>query len=261
MVIGNLRALAAAFVAQWRQFFAGLSGMMYVVNSAPTIAVAAWMATRSEDPTFLTFFYFGAPLLAIWALVSFQGGWSLQSEVFGQTLEPMIMSRTPMMIVMMGKFLSITAIALLSAPISFLTVLAVSQRLPEVPNPLLLVISLFVALMALVVTSFPFAPLYALAGGRPGLLIVVSPLGIVLGGFLYPVEILPSWLTYLAQLFPTSWAMDGVFQSVQTQAETWVIIRDWLVSAGLASLWLVGTFVLAKKVEKRLRLTGALARG
>ena len=86
----------------------------------------------------------------------------------------------------------------------------------------------------------------------------IFDIGTVLSGFLYPVTQLPGALQIAARFLPTSWAMEGVIRSVEGSASNWRIAGDWSAALAIAAVYLALTFLMFRKVEKRLKVTGAL---
>ena len=258
-MIGHLRALKAAYVVQWKQLLAGLASLGIFVIFVPYMIIMGWIAGKSDNPAILAYVPVGAILATMWNLGSFRVGHSLLGEFFNQTLDPMVLSRSPMMVVMLGKVLSITTIAAISAPISLATVYAVLGELPHIAHPPLFAATLLVTVAALVVTSCFFSPAYVLSGGAQGYMNTIGPFGIVFSGFLYPIGVLPVALEAVARVFPTSWAMQAVVGSINGAPVGDVLING-AVALGLGAVWMLTTVWMFRKVEERIRITGMLGR-
>ncbi|MDD5289216.1 MAG: hypothetical protein PHY28_08925, partial [Dehalococcoidales bacterium] len=121
----------------------------------------------------------------------------------------------------------------------------------------LLPLSVLVAIIGVFMVGLFFAPFMTLARGRGGFFNAFMPFAAVLSGFLFPVDRLPSGLLVIARLLPTSWAMDGVWQSIQ--GSSWLqVATSWGISILLSALWFWVIYFMFKMVEKRIRVTGAL---
>ena len=251
-------AILAAFVQQWKTTATSISSLSFLVQAIPVVAVLAWIATRSDSAFVLTYLLVGAPLMAIWNGVVFRVGWSLNSELNGHTLEFALISRTPMMLVMFGKSLAQLAYGIPAGIIALLTMLLVTREFPAVSNFAFLMVSLFFAVISLAVFSLLFSPLMVLAGGRAGFFNFIIPLGVLVSGFMFPINQLPTWLEVIARLLPTSWAMSGIWQSITGPESLWSLVSAWAACI-LTSAVLVGiTYLMFKVVERRIRVTGVL---
>lgn len=256
--MNHVRAIIASVQQQWKMTLTGVSSVMMYVNYLPMVVVFAWIASKNADSSVMTYLLIGGPLMVIWNGSIFQIGWSLNSELYGRTLEFAIMSRTPIILVLFGKALAQILFGIPSACAAFVIILLVSRQAPQVDNLGLLIISALFVIAGITVISLLFAPINVLVGGRAGFFNPIIPFGTVLSGFVFPVDRLPLSLNVVARLFPTSWAMDGVRLSIEGNVAIEEVASYWLMSVLLFAVWLGMTYLLFKVIEKRIRITGLL---
>ena len=233
--------------------------LVILIGAIPTTAMLAAIASGSGNPAVVSYIAVGAGLMIVWNSAPSRMGWLISEELWAGTLELNLMSRSPFMLTLFGKSLAVTIFNTLGGLIAFGTVLIVSQDLIEVSNLALIPGSLFFAMLAIISAGFVFAPLFILVGGRGGFFNAIAPFGVVCGGFLYPIGILPVGLEVVARCLPTSWAMSGMIHTVQGTGSNWSIVEDWAVSLGLTIVWLWLTHYGFKKVESRVKVTGVLS--
>jgi ABC-2 type transport system permease protein len=142
--------------------------------------------------------------------------------------------------------------------VSVASVLLVVRHIPDIANPVLLPVSIILAIIGLGVLSLFLAALVVLAGGRSGFFMGIVPFGAVLSGFILPVQQLPRGLALAAHLMPTSWAMDGIWLAVRDANSLGSIVGDWGMSILLISAWFLITVWMCRIVEKRIRVKGTL---
>ncbi len=254
----RLTAISAAFFQEWKTT-AGLANYMaQLAGILVRSAALAWIVHQSGDRALMTYVYVGIPLISIWFWVVFQVGWSLSNELVGRTLDFNIISRTPVIFVMLGKTLTHVAFWIPAGIISFITVLLVSGQLPEMANIETLPLSLLLVIAGLVATSLFFAPLVVLVGGAGGFFNAIMPIGAALGGFILPVDRLPFGLEVVARCFPTSWAMESIWSGIEGPGFWELAMRGWAVSIVLSVVWLIIDYLMCNAVEKRIRVTGTL---
>ena len=157
--MGHVRALKASFILQWKQLLPDWGSLSIFLIFVPYMAIVGWIVGSNNDPTVLTFVAFGAVFFTIWHLTSFRAGHTLQSEFLNQTFDLMVLSRTPLVIIILGRVLGIIAVAAISAPISFLVFTTVAEGLPQISSPLAFAISILFVSVALITVSFFFPPL------------------------------------------------------------------------------------------------------
>ena len=255
--MNNLRVIRFAFFQQLKMAAANLTSFALIANNIPTAAMLAWIANSGSDARVLAHVAVGVFMMAVWNYTLFNVGWSLSGELFSGTLELSLISRTPLVVVMFGKSIAVAAYGMVAGLAGLIGYFAVAQEVPEVASLPLLILSIGIALLALITTTFMFAPFTVLYGGRAGFFNGIQPLGVALSGFLYPVSLLPTGLEIIGRLLPLSWGTDAILVSIRN-GDLSRIVSDW----ALALLLTAGAFMVAllmfRAVERRLRVTGAL---
>ena len=262
-IVVVMRALYAQWtiiILQWKIVFATRDYIPVILISVPMVALIAWVAKVGENPEVLAYISIGAALVTLWNGLVQRMGWLVDIEIWNGTLEQNLLSPTPLIVAMMGKAVSLMVGGFLAAIVAFLAVILVAQRLLDVSNLGLLLASLAFAMSALLVCGFIFAPFYVVAGGRPGFFNAITPLGVLLSGFLHPISLLPQGLQQAALCLPTSWAMRAVVDSVRGSGSLLDYFTNWGASAGLTVVYLGIAYLLFKKIEERVRVTGSLGR-
>ena len=253
-----VRAILASFTQQWKTVATNIFSLSFIVQFILVVAVLSWIAIRSDSTFVLTYILVGAPLMAIWNGVVFRVGWSLNSELSARTLEFAMISRTPMIFVMLGKSLAQLVYGIPTGIIALLTMFLITRELPMVDNLVFLVLSLLFVIIGITVISLLFSPLMVLVGGRAGFFNSIMPLGVLISGFMFPIDQLPIGLEVIARLLPTSWAMYGVWHSITGTESTWSMLGAWGACVLTSALLLSITYLMFKAVEKRIRITGVL---
>lgn len=253
----NLNAVRYAFLQQWRQMLVWGGVISPALGALGPAIVIAYIAGLGDNPTALSYVFVGASLSMVWNTGIFRTGWSLAQEHSAGTLDLMMTTRTPLALIMLGKALAIIAFGSVNGIVTFLVVLAISQHVPPVANALLFLLSGLVALATVIVSSFFFAPFSFIAGVRGGFFNAIMPFGVVVSGFLYPVDVLPASLEAMARLLPTAWAMQAVVDSLEGGSSLAVAV-DLAAALGLSALLLVATLLLFEKAEQRVKLSGSL---
>ena len=254
--MGSLYAMRAAFICQWRLMMREASFWPFLAT-LPNVIVLSWIARASERSEIVTFMFYGAFLIVVWNFVVYRMGASYTQEWWLGTFDFSMVSRTPMFTILVGKIMSYAAFGPVLGLSGFLIVVLLSERTVPVPNPATLAISLLTALIAMVAVGFVSAPLSVLAGGRHfNYFELVRPLVMIFSGLIYPVALMAPALQVVAGALPTSWAMEGLLRSTEVTASMEHIVESW-APALLGSLIYFGiTYLLFKKAEARVRMTG-----
>jgi ABC-2 type transport system permease protein len=251
-------AVLRSFQQQWKQMFIP-SGVLTQVLSAVGPAVAlGYVAGLADNPTAVSYVFVGAALSATWTMGVFRTGWSLANEHSWGTLDLLMTTRTPVALIMLGKTLGIIAFVAIGGVVAFAVVLGVSRQAPAVDDAALFLASACVALVSLIALCFVFAPFSFLAGVRGGFFNALMPLGTVVSGFLYPIDVLPRSLEVVARLLPTAWAMQAVVDSIDGGASSATILLHLAVALALSAALIALACLLFVEAEQRVRLSGNL---
>lgn len=255
-MVNQLRALWASVVQQWKQISFSFGDMGFFLATIPMAIVYTWIALRKGDTGVLAYLSIGLPLMTVWSGVAFRIGYTLNSELSNQVLQFVYISRTPVIVVSLGKALAQVLWGLPTGITSYLVIFIMTRTVPNISSPVALMISLFFVIIGITVASLFFSPMMVLVGGRGGFFNTIIPFGLVLSGFLFPIDRLPVGLMVIARLMPTSWAMEGVRLSLKA-GSTWAeILESWGLCI-LTSIFLgVVTYTMFRIVEWRIRVTG-----
>ncbi|MBM4406893.1 MAG: hypothetical protein FJ039_12115 [Chloroflexi bacterium] len=189
---GHLYALRGAFLQQARSI-KGISDWLFsLASSVGTVAVLAWIAGKSNSEVVLAYIALGSFMYAIWQRGVFDVGWSLADEMRAGTFEYSVLSRSESSLIMLGKALAHMTRGFMSGAVAFFLVLLITHHLLSVADLLMLLISVTIAIFALIAGSFLFAPLMVLASGRGGFFNIFIAFGGAFSGFYYPVARLPA---------------------------------------------------------------------
>ena len=256
---GNLYAFIGAYQEQFLESRRTTSYLNFLVGGAPGVAVLAWVATRSETPLAFALLSVGACLMVMWTTAVFRIGWSASNEISAGVFHINLLSKTRVAVIMLGKSVSYVAYTALTGLGAFLVFLAIAHRLPSVANLPAFIVSVLVAMFAMVCASYIFAPAAVLVDARGGIFGAVMPFGVVFSGFLYRVSVMPVSFKVIARLLPTSYAMDGVIHSIEGNVSVWRIAGDWGMALAVSLVYVIASYFLFQVVEKRVRQTGILS--
>ena len=252
----TFRAMSGAFLQHWLLTARPAELAFNAFNQLATVAVIAWLARLSGRGEVIAVIAFGVVFMVVWRAAVFHVG-GLVNGAFNQgTLELEMMSRAPIVLVMLGKTLAAVSFFGTVGIGGFALVLLIGGAVPTVARPELLLPTLIVSTLAVVSTAFLFAPLAFLVGGRGGCFNAIVPIGVVLGGFVQPIGLLPLPVEVLARLLATAWAMEGLSLVLEGGPLIEVAAR-WLVSLALSAATFALVGWLFVRAEGQLRTIGS----
>ena len=182
--------------------------LFFLVVNIPLAVVLAWIASKGSSSVPIDYLFVGVLLMSIWNRVSIRLGWTITGDILLGTYDYIATARTPLALVVFARALAISVLGILSGLLPVVVIVWISGQFIQVSEPLLLVFGIGIGAFSVLSVSIIFAPLFLLVRGREGFFNVIRPLGVVLGGFFYPVAFLAPGVEFLARVLPAAWAMD-----------------------------------------------------
>jgi ABC-type multidrug transport system permease subunit len=255
--VNRFLVIVATFFKEWKTTLTGWSYVLKIFGDATRTAALGWIIYQSGDREILAYLCVGLPLFSIWSGAVGLGGWSLEEELYGKTMDFILISRTKLPLILFGKTLGQVSRELPAGIISFGVILLVVRIMPEVSDIGLFVLSLPLALIGLAVMSHFLSALVVMVEGQAGFFMGIIALFALLSGFVLPVGNLPAALEPVGRLLPAAWAMESIWYSIQGNS-LWLILRGWIMAAALSVVWFIITYYLCQIVEKRIRIKATL---
>jgi len=181
--------------------------ILFTVLFQPIIIalLGLWML-KDKGPDAAMFVVVGSGLTGLWSSLLFISGNSINAERWSGTLESLVALPTPFEVIVFGKNLANVIQSLLSMVLGYLVAVFAFGYSLDVQQPLLFVISVVFAIVAFVSFGLIIAPIFVMNPGvRAWQNAMEFPI-YVLGGFLFPIALLPSWTTPVSYLLPPYWA-------------------------------------------------------
>ena len=164
-----------------------------------------WML-KDKGPDAAMFVVVGSGLTGLWSSLLFISGNSINAERWSGTLESLVAIPTPFEVIVFGKNLANVIQSLLSMVLGYLVAVFAFGYSLDVQQPLLFAVSVVFAVVAFISFGLIIAPIFVMNPGvRAWQNAMEFPI-YVLGGFLFPIALLPGWTTPISYLLPPYWA-------------------------------------------------------
>ena len=164
-----------------------------------------WML-KDKGPDAAMFVVVGSGLTGLWSSLLFISGNSINAERWSGTLESLVAIPTPFEVIVFGKNLANVIQSLLSMVLGYLVAVFAFAYSLDVQQPLLFAVSVVFAVVAFISFGLIIAPIFVMNPGvRAWQNAMEFPI-YVLGGFLFPIALLPGWTTPISYLLPPYWA-------------------------------------------------------
>jgi ABC-2 type transport system permease protein len=177
-----------------------------VIFQPMIIAILALYMLQGKGENYAMFVVVGSGLTGLWSNLLFISGNSINAERWTGTLESLVGVPTPFEVIVFGKNLSNVFQSLLSMVVSYLLAAVFFGYSLSLTQPLLFFASLVLGMFAFICFGLTIAPIFVMYRSVQQWQNAMEFPVYILCGFLFPIALLPNWVTPISYLFPPYWA-------------------------------------------------------
>ena len=258
----NLKAVTSSFKQQGIQF---LADPQWIIPSiiAPFMftVVALYMYGDVDGPIVLTA-VLGGGVLGMWGNMLFSSGFSITYDRYNGTIEPIMLTPTHLIDVIMGRSIWNTFIGLLNALLVFIFAELVFGVGISISEPLLFFPMLIMTLFSLASIGLMFSALFVLTRASYVVMTVLEFPIYVFSGALFSVSLLGG-LKPISYILAPSWGVDAMKQTAVEGYESmvsWGIHFDVMMMFILMAAYIAAAYILFRIIERNTRSNGSLVR-
>jgi ABC-2 type transport system permease protein len=164
-----------------------------------------WML-KDKGANYAIFVVVGSGLTGLWSSLLFISGNSINNERWQGTLESLVGVPTPFEVIIFGKNLANVVQSLLSMVVAYILAALFFGYTLSIAQPLLFIVSLLLSVFAFISFGITIAPVFVMYREVQQWQNAMEFPVYILGGFLFPVALLPGWTTPISYLLPPYWA-------------------------------------------------------
>jgi ABC-2 type transport system permease protein len=258
-MIADLRLVLITFELDLKQQAVDLFMIFGVLIQPLLIAIMAIYMLLERDPSRGIYVVVGSGMTGLWTSLLFRGTFNINAERFMGTLEGIVASPSSLGTVVIGKTLSSVTLSLLSMIFSY-GLASVIFRFPlHIAQPGPFFVSLLVTVLAFISFGLLISPLMAVNLSLSGWVNALEYPMYILGGFLFPILLLPDWSTPLSYVLAPYWAARALHGSSSGAATPSDLLLSWSMMLILAGLYMVASYRLFRIVLHRARVDATLS--
>jgi len=258
-MIANLRVIRTTFELDLKQQAVDLFMIFGVVIQPLLIAIMAIYMLLERDASRGIYVVVGSGMTGLWTSLLFRGTFNINAERFMGTLEGIVASPSALATVVIGKTLASVTLSFLSMIFSYGLASLVFRFPLTVAQPVPFLLSLLVTVLAFISFGLLISPLMAVNLSLSGWVNALEYPMYILGGFLFPILLLPGWSNPLSYVLAPYWAarvLHATSSGVATPAD---ILLSWAMMLLLGSAYIAASYRLFKVVLRRARVDATLS--
>ncbi len=222
------------------------------------IALLGMWMLQGRGGDYAIFVVVGSGMTGLWSSLLFVSGNSITQERWVGTLEMLVGMPTPIQVVVFGKNLANVIQSLLSMVVSYLLVAIFFGYSLAIAQPVLFCISLIFTVISFVCFGLVIAPVFVLNPDvqrwQNGLEFPVY----ILGGFLFPIALLPPLITPLSYLLAPYWAARALHATSSGGADFGEVAWCWGMMLLFSVIYLILSRGLFRMMLRRARTDATL---
>jgi ABC-2 type transport system permease protein len=226
-LVSTLRVISTVFRMQLKQMAVDEFFIFSIVFQPVFIALLAIYMLRDSPGFQAVYVIVGSGMTGLWSGTLMTSTNGILVERWVGTLESIIASPTHIKTVVIGKSLANVTLSLASMLFSYPLAAFVFGYPLTISDPPIFVVSLLLMLLALLSLGMILTPLMAI---RPGSEVWVNALEFpmyIVGGFIFPVALLPAWMTPISYVLAPYWAARALHASSSGGLSALDVLTSW----------------------------------
>ncbi|MBI2845368.1 MAG: hypothetical protein HYX86_02350 [Chloroflexi bacterium] len=262
-IVANLRVIRTVFVVFFKMLAVDLFIIFTVLIQPLLIALLAIYMNRERASEVAIYLIVGSGMTGLWSGLLFTSSFAIRGERWFGTLEMLVGAPTHLGVIMLGKTLAHVTLSLSSMIFGYIMAALVFRFPLVIIDPLGFLVSLLFTVVAFISFGLVIAPFFAISPAVEGWVNALEFPVYVVGGFLFPILILPQWATPLSYALAPYWAAQALHLTSSGAGSVypnfplwhdWVMLLLFSVLYLFLSRWLFAKVIRRAKVEATLGL-------
>lgn len=251
--------LLSTMLLQMKQSYArNMFRFCLIANPILNTILLYEMFRNSGQENFTSYVILGAGLMAVWGCICFSSAGDINRERGIGTLRIIFVAPARFPVIILGKILGNTILSLFSLVISMLTAMIIYRAPISLASPGYFFIALLALVGSFVVISSVLACLLTLSRRTTLYMNCIEIPFILLCGFSFPIEILPTWVQPISRLLSPTWAVELLRMAVEGVTDSLLFWKKFWILMLLSVGYSVVAAILYRVMDRRVRITASL---
>jgi ABC-2 type transport system permease protein len=260
--MGSNKAVIASFRQQVLHFVADPQWVVPSLIAPFTFTIVALMLYRDVDGPVVLYAVLGGGVLGMWGNTLYSSGWSINFDRMNGTLEPLMITPTPLIKVILGRALWNATIGLSNALLVFLVAEVAFGAEVGIADPPMFFLALLLTLLSLASIGLAFSAFFVFTRASSVLMTTLEFPIYVASGAMFPLTVLPEWTRPVSYLIAPTWGVDALRTAGLDSYEPILsgMLLDLVPLALLTSVYLLIAWWLFRRLERKVLMDGSLGR-
>lgn len=257
--MNNIKVISSTFKLHLSQSFARAT-FRFCIIFQPLIYtfILYMMYSNSGIENYINNVILGSGLCSLWSAICFSSAGDIERERYMGTLENIFCCPSKFTTIMFGKILANTFLGLTGMILSIAFTKIFFNKGLVIANPAEFTMSFILMLFSFVCVSLLICPIFTLSKNARALMNCLEYPIFIIGGFVFPVSMLPAIIKPISYIFSPMWAIEILKESAAgiIDMKMYFIKAALLISISL--IYIIISRFLFKKIDKKTRIEGTL---
>lgn len=201
---------------------------------------------------------FGSGLTSFWSSVCFSSAGDIERERYMGTLQSLFCGPSNFTTILMGKILANTLLGLCGMALSLLFIKVFFNGSLYIEHVGLFLVSFILMIFSFVSIALVISPIFTLSKNARALMNCMEYPIFILCGFVFPIDMLPSFVRPLSYILSPTWAIKILRESSLGINNFAVFYREMSILCFICIIYLLISKLLFFKIDKLTRINATL---
>lgn len=257
--MSNLKVVGATFKLHLSQSLARAT-FRFCIIVQPLIYtfILYMMYSQSGIDNYVNYVILGSGLCSLWSAICFSSAGDIERERYMGTLENIFCSPSKFTVIMLGKILANTFLGLTGMILSIVFTKIFFNKSLYIANLPEFILSFILMLFSFICISLLICPIFTLSKNARALMNCLEYPIFILGGFVFPVELLPKILRPLSYMLSPTWAIEILRESSLGISDFNGFYKKAIILILISIIYVAISKILFARIDKETRITGSL---
>jgi ABC-2 type transport system permease protein len=258
VIARQLRVIGVVFMLHLKQVAVDLFVIFTVIVQPLIVAALAIFMLRGKPSFEAIYVVVGSALTGLWSGTLFFSAFNISFERWTGTLEEIVASPTSLQTVIIGKSLANAVMSFSSMFFGYALISMIFGFDLSISNLPAFIVSAVLTLGSLIALGLVIAPFMAINIGANAWANALEFPMYILGGFLFPLAILPNWVTPISYILAPYWGARAMHGTSSGEVPIGDVLLSWGMMILFITLYLLVSRWLFKKLLHKARVEATL---
>lgn len=257
--MNNLKVLWSTFKLQIVQSLSRATFRFCIIVQPLIYTFILYMMYKdSGRPNYVNFVVLGSGLSSLWSSICFSSAGDLERERNMGTLENLFCSPTKFTTIMLGKILANTFLGLSGIVLSLIFTKVFFNENLYISHLGLFSIASIMTVFSFVAIALVICPIFTLSKNARALMNCLEYPVFILCGFVFPIDMLPSFIRPFSYMLAPTWAVKIMKDSSMGAGQLKEFCEELVVLTVICMAYIVVSRLLFLKIDRQTRIKATL---